>query len=160
MTFRIDQLGRTAMYRSSIVKTLKVVHRYLGLFFAPAIIFFALSGAMQTLGLHNVTQGSSYLTARWIVQMAQIHKKQTLAIPSTKRKTSENDSGGVPDNFAKKRTTDAKRALKLFVVFMSAALMITTFLGIIMASMYGGDRRIAALVLVAGILFPVFAMLL
>lgn len=149
------------MQRSSNVRRIKIIHRYLGLFFAPAIIFFSLSGALQTLGLHNTAPGSGNLPARWIVLMAQIHKKQTLAVPVPKTKSlanaSDNSHSGSP---AKRNMPAGKRALQLFVVLMSGALMGTTLLGIVMASMYGGDRRLTALILIAGILFPISVMLL
>jgi hypothetical protein len=88
--------------------------------------------------------------------MAQIHKKQTMAVPAPKIKTPSSDSAGVP----KKKASIAKLALQFFVVLMSAALLATTLLGIIMALMYGGDRRMTMLAIIAGTLFPVSVMLL
>jgi hypothetical protein len=148
------------MQRRAIVKTIKVAHRYLGLFFAPAIIFFSFSGALQTLGLHEVAQGNGHVPARWLLEMAQIHKKQTLVVTASKIKTPTNDPAAAHGSSAKKKAPVGRLALQVFVVLMSVALMATTILGMIMAFMYGGDPRITALALVAGILFPISVMLL
>jgi hypothetical protein len=43
---------------------------------------------------------------------------------------------------------------------MSVALMVTTFLGIIMALLYGGDWRIVSVTVLLGVLFPVAMTLL
>jgi uncharacterized iron-regulated membrane protein len=148
------------MLYSAIVRTTKTVHRYLGLFFAPAILFFSFSGAFQTLGLHSAGQGSGYIPARWIVQMAQLHKKQTLSVPTPKTKTPTNGQGDVTVSPVKRKASTSKRALQFFVVLMSIALMATTFLGITMAFMYGGDRRMTVLALLAGTFFPISVILL
>jgi hypothetical protein len=148
------------MQRSAVVKMIKVAHRYLGLFFAPAIIFFSFSGALQTLGLHSAAQETGYIPARWIVLIAQIHKKQTLALPAPKIKSRAIDTDDARSDPARKKISMAKRVLQVFVVLMSVALMATTLLGIIMASMYGGNRGVTTLVLIVGTLFPISVMLL
>ncbi len=38
----------------------RLVHLYIGVFIAPALLFFALTGALQTFSLHETTRGSSY----------------------------------------------------------------------------------------------------
>lgn len=145
---------------STIVRTTKLVHRYLGLLFAPAILFFSFSGALQTLGLHSSAQGSGYVPARWIVQMAQLHKKQTLTVPTPKTKMQTGDQTDVSTGTARRKAPASKRALQCFVVFMSVSLMATTLLGIVMAFMYGGDRRMTVLALLVGTVFPISVILL
>jgi hypothetical protein len=146
------------MQRSSTIRALKIAHRYLGLFFAPAILFFAFTGALQTFGWHETTRGSSYVPARWIVKLAQIHKKQTLTLPAPKAKVPAADPGDAHSNPVKK-SPGSKFALQCFVFAMSIGLAATTLLGIIMAMLYGGDRRIACGVVIAGILFPAAVLL-
>lgn len=150
------------MQRGLIIRTIRITHRYLGLFFAPAILFFAFSGAIQVLGWHQTSRGSNYAPPRWIEQMAQLHKKQTLALPAPKQQKAVNDSGedqAIPAKKARK-TPASKVVLQCFVVVMSIALMVTTALGIVMALLYGKDRRIACMIVLFGILFPVAVMLL
>ena len=53
------------------MKTIRSLHFYLGIFFAPSIIFFAFSGALQSFGLH---EGDNH--AKWIEEMGEVHKNQ------------------------------------------------------------------------------------
>ena len=63
------------------LKFLRKVHLYLGIFTTPALLFFAITGALQTFSLHETTQGSNYKPPAWIASLAQLHKKQTTAVP-------------------------------------------------------------------------------
>ena len=171
------------MGNGSAIKTIRIVHRYLGLFFAPAIIFFSFSGALQTFGLHETSRGSSYVPPGWIVRMAQLHKKQTYVIAAPKNKPqvmavadSQDDSTQKKSDDGKKKSDDrakksddgtkksqdgtAKLALKCFVFLMSMALMLSTILGVIMALRYGGDTRIVWVVVLCGVLFPITVVML
>ncbi|HEX4321033.1 MAG TPA: PepSY domain-containing protein [Acidobacteriaceae bacterium] len=65
----------------SLLKFLRKVHLYLGLFISPALLFFAFTGVLQTFSLHETTQGSSYKPPAWIASLAQLHKKQTTVVP-------------------------------------------------------------------------------
>ena len=68
--------------RKQALKAARLLHVYLGVFFAPAILFFALTGALQTFSLHEEARGSAYKPPVWIVRLAQLHKKQVLALPA------------------------------------------------------------------------------
>lgn len=155
----------------SATKTIRLVHRYLGLFFAPAIVFFSFSGALQTLGLHETSRGSSYVPPSWIVRMAQLHKKQTFYLPAPKIKAQAASVADPQDGSAKHHSGERKKkaaigtrnsedgtakfALKGFVFVMSIALMLSTILGVIMALRYGGDARVVWMVVLSGVLFPI-----
>ena len=73
---------------ASWLKAVRLTHLYLGAFFAPSILFFALTGAFQTFSLHETTRGSSYKPPAWIVTLAHIHKKQTAVLPVNRPLTS------------------------------------------------------------------------
>lgn len=150
------------MQRGSMLKAIRVTHRYLGLFFAPAILFFAFSGALQVLGWHETSRGSAYVPARWIVEMAQLHKKQTLALPAPKAQKPAKDSGDTRSTTVKKspKVSGERLVMQCFVVAMSIALMMTTLLGIVMALLYGRKRWIACVVVSCGIFFPIAVALL
>jgi hypothetical protein len=53
------------------MKTIRTLHYYLGVFFAPSIIFFAFSGALQTFSLHEGDHPQ-----KWIETMGEVHKNQ------------------------------------------------------------------------------------
>ena len=156
------------MGNGSTTKTVRLLHRYLGLFFAPAIVFFALSGAMQTFGWHE-TGRDGYKPPEWLVRMAQLHKKQTLNVPQPKTRENKEAKAQLKpiaadaSPVAPKKNPDqekSKFALKCFVFAMSISLMLTTILGVIMAFRYGGNPRVVCGVVLLGSLFPVAVVLL
>lgn len=65
----------------TFLKYTRLIHLYLGVFTAPALLFFAFTGALQTFSLHETTRGSSYKPPAWAVTLGQIHKKQTTVVP-------------------------------------------------------------------------------
>lgn len=86
------------MSRSSVhafLRICRLTHLYLGIFTAPALIFFAFTGALQTFSLHETTRGSSYKPPSWIVTLGQIHKKQTPVVPARKGQVGDT---GRPDS--------------------------------------------------------------
>ena len=54
-------------------------HLYLGTLFAPSIIFFAFTGALQLFSLHEGRPGGTYQPPVWIQKLASIHKNQNIA---------------------------------------------------------------------------------
>jgi len=66
------------------LKGIRQIHLYLGVFTAPMLLFFAFTGGMQTFSLHETTRGSSYTPPAWLATLAQLHKKQTIAMPIRK----------------------------------------------------------------------------
>jgi hypothetical protein len=68
----------------TLLKYLRLIHLYVGVFIAPAVLFFAFTGALQTFSLHETTRGSSYKPPAWAVVLGQIHKKQTPIVPVRK----------------------------------------------------------------------------
>jgi uncharacterized iron-regulated membrane protein len=57
------------------MESMRRLHFYLGTFFAPSVIFFAFSGALQTFSLHESKEPGSH-NPEWIAKMAEIHKDQ------------------------------------------------------------------------------------
>lgn len=85
------------MTRSSghaFLRATRLTHLYLGVFTAPALLFFAFTGALQTFSLHETTRGSSYKPPAWAVTLGQIHKKQTPVVPVRKPPAPEAAAGG------------------------------------------------------------------
>src|SRR5271170_5358963 len=84
----------------AILRVLRKLHLYIGVFTTPALLFFAITGAMQTFSLHETTQGSSYKPPAWIATLAQLHKKQTTVVPPRRIRPagSEARPEAVPEN--------------------------------------------------------------
>jgi hypothetical protein len=55
------------------------LHTYLGVFFAPSIIFFAFSGFFQSFGWHEEHDGKAPMA--WIATISEIHKDQRFPAP-------------------------------------------------------------------------------
>jgi hypothetical protein len=148
------------------MKKIRQLHLYLGTLFAPAIIFFAFTGALQTFGLHESPGGSAARRPAWIAKLAEIHKNQRLGQPR------EGRPPGEPRPAAPSRPADEFRPpgpppaapsplpLKIFVLFMAIGLISTTLLGVYMAFKYNRDRRVVWGLLLLGILLPIVLLLL
>ncbi len=144
------------------MRNLRLLHRYMGLLFSPAILFFAFSGALLTFNLHSPNKTTGYVPPAWVVEMAQIHKKQTVRLPKEKSKPAQDESGPRDPATEKKAAQPRKSTLplKCFVVVMSAGLIATTLLGIWMAFRLGGDQRLIWGMLIGGTLLPIAMMFL
>ena len=118
------------------MKQIRQLHLYLGTLFAPMIIFFAFSGALQTFQWHEKGKSATYRPPAWIVTLAQIHKNERMA---------QADGKSV--------------ALRWFIMVMSVGLIITTLLGIYMAFKFNRDRRIIWGLMGLGFIIPVAALL-
>jgi hypothetical protein len=152
------------MSSASTLKLFRQTHRYIGVFIAPSLLFFALTGALQTFSLHETTAGSSYKPPSWIVMLAQIHKKQTDVV--TPKKPKPADAGSAT---AKSKATSPLPAvpappqkshlpLKIFFLFVAIGLFTSTLTGIYMSYRYGGSKLVVTLLLLAGIVIPLVAM--
>lgn len=116
------------------MKRIRQIHFYLGVFFAPMIILFALSGALQTFRLQDTPKdGSTYAPPAWIVRLADMHKDQRPA-----------------------HEPGVRRSLPLqwFVVIMSVGLISTSALGIYMAFKYIRDKRVVFGLIILGFVIP------
>jgi hypothetical protein len=65
--------------KAALLQFSRKTHLYLGLFIAPTLLFFAFTGAYQTLSLHE--GASNYQPPAILASLGQIHKKQTYIIP-------------------------------------------------------------------------------
>jgi len=151
--------GRKRVKRSNFIQQARQLHLYLGTFFAPAILFFAITGALQTFSFHERTRGSSYEPPVLLMKLAQLHKKQTLALgqkkptpPEASRPQSENRPGA-------EATTPppqpmATLLMKWFTFLMGLGLVTTTLLGIYMSFKYNRDRRLVWGLLITGAVLP------
>lgn len=144
------------------MKKIRLIHRYLGLFLSPALLFFSFSGALQTFDLHSAKKATGYVPQPWIVVMAQIHKKQTISAPKEKTKATKPDSEPTDPGTQKAGAVRRKstRPMKWFVLAVSVGFIVTTLIGIYMAIAYGGDSRLVWVTLAAGTVLPAAFLLL
>jgi hypothetical protein len=152
------------------LKSVRQIHLYLGVFTAPALLFFAFTGALQTFSLHETTRGSSYKPPAWAVTLAQIHKKQTPIVPvrrlplinhPTEKSTtpdrqtlSATPPAPKPPDAAPQKTHNAL-PLKIFFLFVAMSLFVSTLTGIYMSYKYVRNGRLITAILAAGMILPV-----
>ncbi|HEX8144091.1 MAG TPA: hypothetical protein VF553_15935 [Pyrinomonadaceae bacterium] len=116
------------------MKRIRQVHFYLGVLFAPMIIFLAFSGALQTFRLQDAPKDGSYTPPSWIVRMAEVHINQR-AVRDPGRRPS------VP--------------LKWFMVLLALGLITTSLLGVYMAFKFNYDKRVIIGLMLLGFVIPV-----
>lgn len=146
------------MGSAGLLRSLRVLHLYVGVFIAPALLFFAFTGALQTFSLHETTGGSSYQPPRWAVVLGQIHKKQTSIVPV--RGPSPPERATAPADrisAAPSAPTPTRHALPLKIFFLTVAvgLFTSTLTGIYMAYKYNRDARLVTGLLILGAVVPV-----
>jgi hypothetical protein len=92
----------------SLLKSARLFHLYSGVFIAPALFFFAFTGAVQTFSLHETTRGSSYKPPRILVELGQLHKKQTLVVPERKAPASDAKAGAPAGDAVRKPASERR----------------------------------------------------
>jgi hypothetical protein len=153
---------------------MRTLHLYLGAFTAPALLFFAFTGALQSFSLHETTQGSSYKPPAWIATLAQLHKKQTTEVPVRRPRP----DGGSAERQKMKGAPSAATSpdqpqsasqqppagqapkpkshlpMKIFFLLVSVGLFLSTLTGIYMAYRYSRRKLLITGLLLAGVILP------
>ena len=159
------------MTTATTLKSIRQVHNYVGLFFAPTILFFAMTGGLQMFGLHESSRGSSYIPPAVLVHLAQLHKKGTLYLPPRKppQAPPARADGAKPDvpkpdtqkpPQATRNSAPNPLPIKIFFAATALALIISTSTGIVMGWKYARRKSLVLLILTAGLLVPIVLLLL
>jgi hypothetical protein len=147
----------------SLLRSVRLIHLYLGVFTTPALIFFAFTGALQTFSLHETTRGSSYKPPAWAVTLGQLHKKQTTVVPVRRLPPPERPApaGDKPQPAAAAAPAPPVPRphnllpMKIFFLIVSIGLFLSTITGIYMSYKYIRNKVLLTGVLAAGIIIPV-----
>ncbi|WP_158785849.1 PepSY domain-containing protein [Granulicella sp. L46] len=143
-----------------ILKVVRQIHLYIGIFISPAILFFAFTGALQTFSLHETTRGSDYKPPTWIATLAQLHKKQTTTVPI--RKPRPADVVPKPDKHADASAPQpspeppqkSHLPMKIFFLLVAIGLFTSTLTGIYMSYKFMRNRLVVTVLLIAGTIIP------
>lgn len=141
--------------KPNTLMTLRRYHLYIGVFFAPMVLLFCISGGLQTFRLQE-EKGYGGTPPGWIVWLASIHKDQRQ--PSTKSKSIPAPAASKPA--APKPAGDAVKRpntlpLKILVVLMSIGLALSTITGLVVALANKRTRRTYLAILLAGAVAPI-----
>jgi hypothetical protein len=131
-------------------------HSWFGVFIAPSILFFALTGSLQLFSLHEAH--GDYHPPAVIEKLGMLHKDQVFAAkpkrPPAAAKAPKPAAPAAEAHHDEGPKTSAQ-ALKWFFLFVAASLAVSTCLGVWMALSYSADKRILWLVFLAGAVIPV-----
>lgn len=146
--------------KGQTIRSIRQIHNYIGMFFAPLILFFSVSGAFQTLGMHE-DRGHGQPMA-WVVWMASIHKDQV--VPHASKVADEPHKQGLvtnaprPSARAKPHPYQPFTLLKALVLCMALGLMSSAVLGILIAFTNPRTRRLNSAILGAGMILPLLVL--
>jgi hypothetical protein len=129
--------------------TLRLVHYYAGVFFAPTIIFFALSGVFQVFKLHEAYRETPGAQGGPIAWMSQVHKESALIPPkAAPAKAPPRDAASPPH-------AERSSLFKWFAALMGISLIGASLAGLWIAFNYPKRRRSYYATLLAGIVIPI-----
>jgi hypothetical protein len=168
------------MTQAQTLKAVRLIHLYTGVFLAPAILFFAITGGLQMFGLHETSRGSTYQPPVWLTHLSQLHKKGTLYFPPARPKAPKADAPKAdgpkfdgpkldgPKLDAPKAAAPApvedKRPnplpIKIFFAITALGLVTSTLSGIVMAWKYARRKWVVLAVLGAGVAIPLLLLLI
>jgi len=155
--------------RPQTLRQLRQLHHYIGVFLAPAILFFAVSGAVQTFRLGE-DKGWGGPPPAVLVWMTSVHKDQTLPHakppkPAPKPDAAKPDAAK-PDgdhdhdhDHPKAPQGPSPLPLKIFVTLLALGLITSTLLGITIALNNRAMRTTSIVMLIAGTLLPLLLLL-
>lgn len=142
-------------------RNLRALHLYLGALFAPALLFFAFSGALQEFSLHEAAPGGGYHPPGWIVRLAQVHKHQTLALPPAKpaKPAKDRKAGGSDAKPAPEPAKPQTLAARAFFAAAGAGLFASTLIGIYLAFRFTRRPRLVLALIMLGLVAPLLLVL-
>ncbi|MDF7777674.1 hypothetical protein P1X14_20635 [Sphingomonas sp. AOB5] len=144
--------------KAQTMRSARRYHYYLGVFFAPAIILFSLSGALQTFRLQEA-KGYGGTPPAWISWVAAFHMDQAPPKPKPAPKAAPaapKASAPAPAP-AKKHYT---LPLKIFVTLMAIGLILSAVTGVVIALNTRATRNASIVMLAAGTILPLTMLLL
>lgn len=165
------------------LRTARTIHLYLGVFTAPMLLFFAITGGLQTFGLHESSRGSDYKPPAWLATVAQLHKKQTIVMPVRRAKPravpAENApprADRMPASALDRPSTDAASKpqplsekagpeknlwpMKIFFAIVALGLLVSVLTGLYMAWRFSRRPRLFGGVLASGVIVPLLLLLI
>jgi hypothetical protein len=135
---------------------IRQLHVYVSVFVAPTLLFFAITGALQTFRIPDQKTAPVLL-----VKLARLHKDDVFAPKPVRPKRPEGAAAGKP---AEPRPPKAEpkastTVLKWFFSMASLAIAISTLLGLWMALAYHKRRAVMWALLIAGAAAPVLILM-
>jgi hypothetical protein len=139
-------------------------HSYIGLFIAPSVLFFALTGAVQLFSLHEAH--GKYQPPALVEKLSSVHKDQVFSLGDHHAQADSELSAGKPaaDAGTRPGNEDDEPAiptylLKGFFLLVALSLAVSTALGLWMGLTQTLRRRTHWALVIAGLLIPISLLL-
>src|ERR1700733_15164361 len=117
-------------------------HAYIGVFIAPSVLFFALTGAIQIFNLHEAH--GSYTPAPLLEKLSAVHQNQVFEVSDE-----HHHAPGADD-----KISGATPALKGYFGAAAMGLVVSSLIGIWMGTTQTRRKALAWILLIAGTLLP------
>ena len=145
-------------------RLLRQIHLWLGVFFAPSIVFFAVTGGLQELKLHEAH--GDYTPPPVIEKLGQVHIHQKFAAkpqrkpegpPKAEAAKAEAPAPAAPKAEPEKRKAPplSVKLLQAFFVATAIGLTVTTLLGLWIGVVQARQKLLPIILLIAGSVIPV-----
>ena len=139
--------------KAETMRRLRRYHQFVGLFFAPAILLFAVSGALQTFRLQEV-KGYGGIPPMWVQWIASFHIHQTPPRPKPPKPPAPAEAAPAAPSPQPDQATASPLPLQVFVVLMAIGLILSSALGMVIALTNRAARRSSLLIMAAGAVLP------
>jgi hypothetical protein len=135
--------------------SIRLWHSYIGIFIAPSVIFFALTGALQIFSLHE--SHGSYAPPVIIEKLSSMHKDQVFEQKHHDDDEAQSKDGRQPPPPREHEAgpTLGTMLLKWFFLFVALALTASTVLGLWIGLTRFQRKRTGWWLLLAGIILPI-----
>lgn len=141
---------------ATTMRTLRQFHLYIGVFFTPAILFFAISGGLQTFRLQQASGWGGAPAPAWITWIASVHTDQAQPREDKKPDAAKPKPPLDPAKAAERAARQqAALPMKIFTVLLAVALALSSLLGAVIAINIRATRRVALVMLLAGSILPI-----
>jgi hypothetical protein len=140
--------------------TVRRWHLYIGMFIAPSVLFFALTGAVQLFSLHEAH--GSYVPPLIVEKLSAVHKDQVFAAS----RHHHQDAAAKPTAAARPPAGEDDKvklptlALKVFFLIVALGLAASTGLGLWIGLTRPGRKRTPLAMLAAGAVIPLVLLLI
>jgi hypothetical protein len=136
-------------------------HSYIGLFIAPSVFFFALTGSAQLFNLHE--SHGNYEPPAIVEKLSSVHKDQVFEFGDHHGPEAKPDAEGMAHVGTDEHGVKSELPpflLKVFFLLVAFGLSVSTALGLWMALTQMRRKPVAWLLLGAGTLIPVALLVL
>ena len=140
--------------KAQTMRRVRQFHFYIGVFLAPLIVLFALSGALQTFRLQE-EKGWGGTPPVWIETIASIHtdsKLPKVVVPDASKPAGVD---AVKKPVKPKPAPVNKLPMQILVVTMGVGLLLSALLGVTIALNSPATRRVSLVMLAAGTVLPI-----